>query len=140
MRIGDLNIGLFFVSALLLASCATVVVPLEPQLVSERLPFIRDGKTSKQEVLSRLGEPDSRYEGEQILTYVMCEDISRDGERRLSYAHIMDKEFEAFPAAARCSPERINNLILVFGPDDLIARHSMVLFNLVKRGFVEVWR
>ena len=127
MRIGDLNIGLFFVSALLLAGCATVVVPLEPQLVSERLPFIRDGKTSKQEVLGRLGEPDSRYEGEQILTYVMCEDISLGGRVRLSHT-------------VPCSPYHTNNLILVFGPDDLIARHSMVLFNLVKRGFVEVWR
>ena len=140
MRIGDLNIGLFLVSVLLLAGCATVVVPLEPQLVSERLPFIRDGKTSKQEVLSRLGDPYSRYEGEQILTYVMCEDISRDGERRLSYTHIMDKEGEAFPGAVRCSPERTNNLILVFGPDDLVARHSIVLFNLVKRLSVELWR
>jgi len=127
MRIGDLNIGLFFVSALLLAGCATVVVPLEPQLVSERLPFIRDGKTSKQEILSRLGEPDSRYEGEQILTYVMCEDISLGGGVRLSHT-------------VPCSPAHTNNLILVFGTDDLVARHSMVLFNLVKRGFVEVWR
>ena len=127
MRIGDLNIGLFLVSALLLAGCATVVVPLEPQLVSERLPFIRDGKTSKQEVLSRLGEPDSRYEGEQILTYVMCEDISPGDRVRLSHT-------------VPCSPYHTNNLILVFGPDDLIARHSMVLFNLVKRGVVEVWR
>ena len=127
MRIGNLNIGLFFVSALLLASCATIVVPLEPQLVSERLPFIRDGKTSKQEVLSRLGEPDSRYEGEQILTYVMCEDISLGGGVRLSHT-------------VPCSLYHTNNLILVFGPDDLIVRHSMVLFNLVKRGSVEVWR
>ena len=127
MRIGDLNIGLFLVSILLLAGCATVVVPLEPQLVSERLPFIRDGKTSKQEVLNRLGEPDSRYEGEQILTYVMCEDISLGGGVRLSHT-------------VPCSSAHTNNLILVFGPDDLIARHSMVLFNLVKRGSVEVWR
>ena len=46
MRTGHLSLGLFLVSALLLAGCATVVVPLESQLVSERLPFIRDGKTS----------------------------------------------------------------------------------------------
>ena len=97
MRTGDLNIGLFLVSALLLAGCATVVVPLEPQLVSERLPFIRDGKTSKEEVLSRLGEPDSRYEGERILTYVMCKDISLEGGLRLSQTRTTDKKGEGFP-------------------------------------------
>jgi hypothetical protein len=140
MRIGDLKIGLFLVSVLLLASCATVVVPLEPQLVTERLPFIRDGKTSKEEVLNRLGEPDSRYEGERILTYVMCEDISRDGALRLSHTRPTDKNGEAFPGTFPCSPERTNNLILVFGPDDLVARHSVVLLNLVKRGSVELWR
>jgi hypothetical protein len=138
MRIGDLNIGLFLVSVLLLAGCATVVVPLEPQLVSERLPFIRDGKTSKEEVLSRLGEPDSRYEGERILTYVMCEDISLEGGLRLSHTRPTDKKDEALPGAVRCSPERTNNLILVFGPDDLVERHSVVLMNLVKRHSVEL--
>ncbi|MEO6308249.1 MAG: hypothetical protein ABIO96_06950 [Nitrospiraceae bacterium] len=136
MRIGDLKIGLFLVSVLLLAGCATVVVPLDPQLVTERLPFIRDGKTSKEEVLSRLGEPYSRYEGEQILTYVMCEDLSLDGGRRLSHTRTTDTKGEA----VRCSPERTNNLILVFGPDDLVERHSVVLLNLVKRGSVELWR
>ena len=136
MRTGDLNIGLFLVSALLLVGCATVVVPLEPQLVSERLSFIRDGKTSKEEVLSRLGEPDSRYQGEQILTYVMCEDISLGGRVRLSHTRTTDKKSEAFP----CSPAHTNNLILVFGPDDLVARHSVVLMNLVQRGSVELWR
>jgi len=140
MRTGDLNFGLYLVSALLLAGCATVVVPLDPQLVSERFPFIREGKTSKQEVLSRLGEPYSRYEGEQILTYVMCEDISRGGGRLPSYTRITDKEGEAFPGKAGCSYERTNNLILVFGPDDLVARHSVVLINLVKRLSVELWR
>lgn len=140
MRTGDLNIGLFLVSALLLAGCATVVVPLEPQLVSERLPFIRDGKTSKEEVLSRLGEPDSRYEGERILTYVMCKDISLEGRLRLSQTRTTDKKGEALPGAVRCSPERTNNLILVFGPDDLVERHSVVLLNLVKRGSVELVR
>jgi hypothetical protein len=138
MRTGDLNIGLFLLSALLLAGCATVVVPLEPQLVSARLPFIRDGKTSKEEVLSRLGEPDSRYEGERILTYVMCEDISLEGGLRLSQTRPTDKKGEALPGAVRCSPAHTNNLILVFGPDDLVERHSVVLMNLVKRDSVEL--
>lgn len=115
------------IAAIMIAGCATVVVPLEPQLVSERLPFIRDGKTSKEEVLSRLGEPDSRYEGERILTYVMCDDISVEGGLHLSHTRTMDKKGEALPGAVRCSRERTNNLILVFGSDDLVERHSVVL-------------
>lgn len=102
------------ITAIMIAGCATVVAPLEPPLVSERLPFIYDGKTSKEEVLSRLGEPDSRYEGGRILTYKMCEDISLEGRLRFSNS---------------CSPKRTNTLILVFGPDDLIERHSLVLLK-----------
>jgi hypothetical protein len=124
----------------MIAGCATVVVPLEPQLVSERLPFIRDGKTSKEEVLSRLGEPANRYEGGRILTYEMCEDFYLKGSMRLSDTRPTDEKGEALRAAVRCSSERTNNLILVFGPDNLVARHSVVLLNLVKRGSVELWR
>jgi hypothetical protein len=126
MRTGDLIIGLFLVCVLLLAGCATVVVPLEPQLVSERLPFIRDGKTSNKEVLSRLGMPDNRYEGGRILTYEMCEDISLEGRLR-SDTRPTGEKGEALPGAVRCSPKRMNTLILVYGPDDLVERHSLVV-------------
>jgi hypothetical protein len=116
----------FLIAAIMITGCSTVT-QLEPQLVSERLPFIRDGMTSKEEVLSRLGMPDNRYEGGRILTYEMCADISLEGKLRLSHTRPTDKTGEARRGAVRCWPERKNNLILVFGPDDLVERHSLVL-------------
>jgi len=72
-RVSIPNVGVRMVGslacALLFAGCATVVAPLEPQLVSERLPFVQDGKTSKEEVFRSLGEPHYRYEGGRILAY-----------------------------------------------------------------------
>src|SRR5215510_2549234 len=125
------TIGLVLSCTFSLTGCATatVVAQLEPQLVSERLPFVQDGKTSKEEVLRSLGEPDYRYEGGRILTYKMCYvpepkwfpwgnyPLSSPEPPRPSYAF----------GAARCSPERTNALILVFGPDNLVERHSMVV-------------
>ena len=77
MRAVGVNIGLVLACTFLLTGCATVVAPLAPQLVSERLPFVHDGQTSKEEVLGRLGEPDNRYEGGRILTYKMCEEAQK---------------------------------------------------------------
>jgi len=126
MRTGDLNVGLFLVSALLLASCSTVT-QLEPQLVSERLPFIQDGKTSKEEILSRLGEPYNRYQGAQILTYEMCEDFYLKGRLHIKGTRPTGGKTEAQRTTVPCPLDRRNKLILVFGPDNLVARHSVVL-------------
>ena len=151
MRAVGVNIGLVLACTFLLTGCATVVAPLEPQLVSERLPFVQDGKTSKEEVFRRLGEPDNRYEGGRILTYIMCyvpgpkwfpwgnyPSSPPTSEPLLTHA-----KGEALRGPVPCMPdrtdirihifgprdlpERMNTLILVFGPDDLVERHSVVL-------------
>ncbi|HXT66173.1 MAG TPA: hypothetical protein VN657_05230 [Nitrospiraceae bacterium] len=131
MRAVGVNIGLVLACTLLFA-CASTVMQLEPQLVSERLPFVQDGKTSKEEVLRRLGEPNHRYEEGRILTYTIlsdeqCEDISQNGQLRLINTRLTDEQGEALRAANRCYSERRNTLILVFGPDALVERHSLVL-------------
>ena len=135
MRAVGVNIGLVLACTFLLTGCATVVAPLEPQLVSERLPFVHNGKTSKEEILRSLGEPDYRFEGGRILTYKMChEPVPKwfpwgnfplsppNGEPLLTH-----EKGEALPGAVGCLPERTNTLILVFGPNDLVERHSVVL-------------
>jgi hypothetical protein len=131
MRAVAVNIGLVLACTFLLTGCASVIAQLEPQLVSERLPFVQDGKTSNEEVLRRLGEPDNRYEGGRILTYKMCYvpgpkwfpwgnyPLSSPTSELLRPSHAL--------GADRCSPERTNALILVFGPDDLVERHSVVV-------------
>ena len=114
--------------ALLIAGCATVIAPQDPQIVAQRLPFIRDGKTSKEEVLNRMGEPINRYENGRILTYTMCEDLYLKDRLRLSGTQPKSGKYDGPRTLILCdfTGDRYN-LILVFGPDDLVERHSLVL-------------
>jgi len=129
MRAVGVNIGLVLACTFLLTGCATVVAQLEPQLVSERFPFVQDGKTSKEEVLHSLGEPDYPYEGGRILAYKMCYVPEPKwfpwGNYPLSSP--ISEPLRPSRALGGCSPERTNTLILVFGPDDLVERHSVVV-------------
>ena len=132
-RISIPNIGVkmgwTLACALLFASCATVVAPLEPQFVSERLPFVHDGNTSKEEVLQNLGKPDYRFEGGRILTYKMCYVPAQKwfpwGNYPLSPP--TSEPLRPSRALGGCSPERTYTVILVFGPNDLVERHSVVI-------------
>ena len=101
------------VTALLVAGCAvSTVAPETQQVVNEALPFIRDGKTPRKEILSRLGEPDYRHEGGRILAYKMWM-CAMEEQRPLI-------------AETRCREPGTYNLVLVFGPNNLVERHSMV--------------
>jgi len=135
MRAVAVNTGFVLACTFLPTGCATAVAQLEPQLVNERLPFVQDGKTSKEEVLRSLGEPDYRFEGGRILTYKMCHMLGPEwfhwGNFPLSPPTseplLTHEKAKALLGAVRCSPERTNTLILVFGPNDLVERHSVVL-------------
>jgi hypothetical protein len=111
---GGLLLKVFLiVTALLVAGCAiSTVAPEDPQVVSEILPFIRDGKTPRKEILSRLGEPDYRHEGGRILGYKMWM-CAMEEQRPLI-------------AETRCRLPGAYNLVLVFGSNNLVERHSMV--------------
>ncbi len=77
---------------------------------------IEDGRTTRQEVLLRLGSPSSAFEGGRILTYDFVVDL--DGEwRRAGSGRASDW---AYPHP------RTASLVLVFGPDDRLVRHSLV--------------
>ncbi len=119
--------GLVLIAAIMIVGCSTVITQLEPQLVSERLPFIRDGKTSKEEVISRLGVPDNRYEEGRIFTYEMCGDVSLESNLHRRNSPPPDVKGEAVPGAFYCSPERTHTLVFVFGSDELVTRHSLVV-------------
>ena len=101
------------VMILLAAGCAaSTVAPQDQQFVSERLPFLRDGKTSRKEVLTRLGAPDYRHEGGRILAYKMW----------MCAVEVQQPLSEEI----RCRDPGTYNLILVFGPNNLVERHSLV--------------
>ncbi len=92
----------------LVAAGCSYVAPVDEQTLSEAFPFIRDGQTKKQEVLDRFGTPDNQYESGRIITYLAGMD-ERSGHWRVG------RYFEARHA-----------LVLVFGPEDVLERHSLV--------------
>ncbi len=95
------------IGVLLMAGCS-YVEPVDEQTLSEAFPFIRDGQTKKQEVLDRFGAPDNQYESGRIITYLVGID-DRSGDWRVG------GYFETQHA-----------LVLVFGPEEALERHSLV--------------
>ena len=113
------------VTVLLVAGCAaSTVAPQDPQVVSETLPFIRDGKTPRKEVLSRLGTPDYRHEGGRILAYKMW--MCAMEEQPPLFLQGVPAIGSTADAEIRCRDPGTYNLILVFGPNNLVERHSLV--------------
>lgn len=83
---------------------------MDVRIVSERIKFLRDGATARQEILDRLGEPIRRYEGGRVLTYLMYRD--HRGQLRPS------------PPPAHSSARY--HLVLMFGRDDRLEAHRLV--------------
>lgn len=91
------------------------------------LAFLVDGRTTREEVLLRLGTPNAHFEGERILTYA----FSRTSENGWIRA---GRSWPLGQSAARPGnpvPEyqsyRVSNLVLVFAADDRLSRHSLVV-------------
>lgn len=77
---------------------------------------VQDGQTTRQEVLLRLGTPSASFEGGRILTYDF--QVGLDGEWRRAGVGQASDWANPYP--------RASSLVLVFGPDDRLIRHSLV--------------
>lgn len=62
-----------FLGMALLFALAGWATP-KPRLQSDTLNFLADGKTSKAEVITALGEPSGRFENGTVLTYRLTGD------------------------------------------------------------------
>lgn len=106
----------------LLAACATPKVqpiPAEQVIRSDLLSFVRDGATTREEVLLKLGTPSAQFEGQRILTYQIR--IGKDGA-----AHVFwPRRSELNPALTHWEQE-IHSLVLVFRPNGVLEKHSLV--------------
>lgn len=107
-----LTIGLF------MAGCASTLKPC-PELLREQVSFISDGKTTRQELLDRLGASVSQYEEGRIHIYVM----RQDGQDRLRVPQVPLPSDS--PQKVSWHPE-VYNLVLVFGADGVLERHALL--------------
>lgn len=102
-------------------ACATPHLQMEDPatLLDGPLAFIADGATTREEVILRLAEPSARFEADRILTYALT--VDRDGKWHLAPPP------QTPPSAFREWPAGTGSLVLVFGPDGVLVRHSFVV-------------
>lgn len=105
---------------IIIAGCATPhiqSVDPKPLFNSKLLGFIHDSVTTKEEVLVKLGNPTGQFEGEKILTYQLRVDQTGDW-------HLVAPQISA--NGLREWPNKTCSLVLVFGDDGVLQKHSLV--------------
>ena len=106
---------------LLATGCATPTLqPADPQLLfkSDLLSFIRDGVTTREDVVLKLGIPSAQIEGDKILMYQM----RADDEGKW---HLIAPSWNAV-SGLRAWAWGTCSLVLVFGEEGVLCRHSLV--------------
>ena len=113
---------LFIGITVLVSGCATPrIKPIDKMDFSNRLQFLVNGATTREEVLLKLGEPSGQFEGERILTYMLSIDDKRDLRvlpRQLAVSRTDPRVYELDPTV--CS------LVLVFQSDNLLEKSELV--------------
>jgi len=109
-----LMVMIAIVAVTLIAACAQPVAPVATDETMQLLPFLKDGKTNKDEILERFGAPRSRYENDAIFIY----GVIRTSEGQI---HVS--------ARGRELGADNYDLVLVFGANDLLGRHTVVRMN-----------
>jgi hypothetical protein len=111
------------VSLLALASaCSTPVTRTDPTLLENELGFLDPGLTTRQEILSRLGDPFREYEDGRIVTYQLRK--TNDGDLQQVDVPRMNWGGDEFGGALH-----IYSLVLAFDAENRLSRHSLVMIR-----------
>jgi len=116
------EMALLLTCALLITGCATPKVqPADPQLIfkSELLGFLQDGVTTREEAVLKLGIPSAQIEGEKILMYQLRAD--ENGKW-----HMVAPRWNV-NTGLRTWSEGTCSLVLVFGANGVLQKHSLVM-------------
>ena len=106
----------------LLAGCTPPVLrQAEPaELQVAWFAFLDDGRTTREEVLLRLGTPSAQLEGERVLTYAFSRNAAGAwGPAARSWGRAQQAPIHA--------ERHIQSLVLVFAADGRLVRHSLVV-------------
>jgi hypothetical protein len=103
---------LSMIAVLAVAGCS-YITPLDPGTSGSWLPFIIEGRTTKEEALNRLGMPVNQYEEGRIITYILRQDLN--GRFQVGSTGL----------GRSLSPE-VYNLVLVFGPTEILEKYSLL--------------
>ena len=90
---------------------------------SERIPFIREGVTTREEIMTRLGAPVSFYENQRIVIYWMHE--NKTGKFQV----VPQRAMPIDPEGGITWKLGLHNLVLVFDDHNILERHSLVFIR-----------
>lgn len=90
------------------------------ELQAEWLAFLVDGKTSREDVLLRLGTPSAHLEGDRLLTYAFS-------PNRAGAWSPATRRWDPTQKIYVYSGYRIGSLVLVFAGDGRLLRHGLVV-------------
>ena len=113
MRIDKITTLAAYLLLPLLAGCATTSLHADKTL----LEFLEDGKTSKQMVILKLGQPSGTFEMEKIVTYR----IGRENEKGY---FMLDRQGGA-PVPGGWTGAKFS-LVLIFDEHHVLQKHSLV--------------
>ena len=123
---GTSRVGLFHVlfrlliclSSFLLIGCAAQKLRIAPHEIEQKwLPFLEDGRTTKEDVLVKFGLPSAQFEGERILTYRLMIDENEGPIVVAREAHIF---------VPRSWYRAEYNLVLIFDDQHILQKHSLI--------------
>jgi hypothetical protein len=109
---------LTLILGLILAGCATPA-PLKGR--PDLLNFLEDGKTTREEVLTTLGQPSGRFESERILTYQLGYEPKHNGYY-VAERHPASSGWPVWTASQF-------SLVLVFDDGGVLQKRSLVKVN-----------
>ncbi len=88
-----------------LTACTPEIQQIDTlELLDKRIGFLEDGRTTRQQVLLELGQPQGRYESDRIFVYVLDTPTDTTGTKIKQY-----------------------HLVTVFGEGDVVREHSVVV-------------
>ena len=104
--------------ALTLAGCVTAP-PLKGR--ADLLDFLADGKTTREEIVLKLGQPSGKFERENIVTYRL------GFEPKIHGYYLVEREAQpdGWPTWLRAK----YSLVLVFDDAGVLRKHSLVEVN-----------
>ena len=128
MKLREVSICFFL--SLVLVSCAPTLQQLAPAEAEQRwLPFLQDGKTTKEEVVLKLGTPSAQFQGERILTYRLAEDRGSRFEETKGLIPTPREIVALAPQPGQLVSAWVRgtyNLVLVFDQRGVLQKHSFI--------------
>ncbi len=121
-----MKIYLIFVCLLMaLFSCSEKMFVADAAFEQKHFPFIADQKTTREEIILKLGEPSWSFEKGRILTYR----IAIDKRGNVNPVRVTNNKSDPYFSYMSYIATKYYSLVLVFSGNNVLQQHSLLLTN-----------